>query len=290
MNRDSRSTYRLFLLPMAVLLGFLLIPPAIYIIYLSFFSWGGSAVTPPLFVGLNNYVKMIGDDRFWLGLLRTFYYSGTAVFLSVIIGYCFALILNRKILGVKLFRSLVLLPMVSTPVAVAVTWVIMYNPLSGVFNWFLSLVGVAPQPWLSAKASVIPSIVIVDSWMGAPLVTVIMLAAFQALSDEPIEAAHIDGASAWQRFRYIIFPMLKPYLISATTLRVIDSMKNFDLIYVMTGGGPGRASETLNLYTFLNGFFYFEFGYSSVLAITLFLVIMGLSRILATWRERQWQY
>ncbi len=273
-----------------MLLGILLIPPALYLIYLSFFSWGGSALTPPLFVGLKNIISMLADERFWLALLRTFYYSASAVFLSVLTGFMFALILQRRVMGVRVFRSLVLLPMVSTPVAVAVTWVIMYNPLSGVFNWLLSLVGLPLQPWLSARATVIPSIVIVDAWMGAPLVTVIVLAAFQALPEEPVEAAHIDGATAWQSFRFVVFPMLKPYLIAAATLRVIDSMKNFDLIYVMTGGGPGRASETLNLYTFLNGFFYFEFGYSAVLAITLFAVIMALSKLLARWRDRQWRY
>jgi multiple sugar transport system permease protein len=155
-NTDEK-VLRLFVLPAAALFGILLVPPALYIIHLSFFTWGGSAVTPPRFVGLRNILAMLGDERFWLGLLRTFYYSASAVFLSVLTGFIFALILRRKVMGSRLFRSLVLLPMVSTPVAVAVTWVIMYNPLSGLFNWLLSIVGLPPQPWLSAGATVIPS-------------------------------------------------------------------------------------------------------------------------------------
>jgi len=290
MRPTDQRELRLFLVPLAVVLILTLVPPALYVIYLSFVSWGGSAVTPPQFVGFGNIVTMFKDTRFWLDLVRTFYYSSSAVVLSLAIGFLFALLLQRKVLGSRVFQSLLLLPMVSTPVAVAVTWVIMYNPLSGVFNWFLSLVGIVPLPWLSARLSAIPSIVVVDAWQGAPLVMIIVLAAFQAIPDEPIEAATIDGASAWQRFRHIVLPMLKPYLIVAVTLRIVDSMKNFDLIYAMTGGGPGEASETLNLYAFKSGFFYFDFGYSAILSITLFLLIAGLSKVLAKWRDRQWAY
>jgi multiple sugar transport system permease protein len=288
-ENDSKA-FRFFCLPMLLVLGLLILPPAIYTIILSFFSWGGAATIPPKFVGLGNIIRMGTDERLWFSFLRTFYYASAAVFLSLVSGFIIALLMQKRVIGQNVFRSLVMLPMVSTPVAVAVTWVIMYNPVHGVINWFLEVFHRPPLTWLSDKSTALPSIFIVDAWIGTSLVAIILMAAFKAIPKEPVEAAYIDGASSFHILRFITLPMLKPYIVTATTLRVIDSMKNFDLIYVMTGGGPGRATETMNLYTFLNGFFYFEFGYAALLAIVLFLVISILSVFLSKWRIKGWTY
>lgn len=290
MKKTETKLLRKFMYPTWLILGILIVPAAVYALYISFFSWSGSAATPPTFIGIGNYVKAVKDERFWLALFRTFYYSGVSVIISIIVGFVFAILLNQKILGKEVFRSIVLLSMVSTPVAVALVWVIMYNPVSGIFNFFLEILGLPKQLWISDPNTVIPSISLVDAWQGIPLVTIILLAALQSLPTEPLEAAYIDGASNFQVLNKIIFPLLRPHFIAAMILRVVDSMKNFDLIYVMTGGGPGRASETLNLYTFLTGFFYFDFGYAAVLTIALFVIILVLSQVLTKRREREWTY
>jgi len=213
-----------------------------------------------------------------------------SVVLSVALGLGIALFLNRDFRFRKAARTLLLLPMLATPAAMAVVWMIMYNPTLGVMNYLLSLIGLPPQLWVNSTASVIPSLVIVEVWKWFPLPMLIILAALQSLPDSVFEAAVVDGASKWQLLRFVTFPMIKPAVITATILRTIDSLKAFDMIYVMTQGGPDIASETLEIYTFKTAFAYFEVGYSSALAIILTTGILIVSWVLSKARERSWSY
>ena len=153
----------------------------------------------------------------------------------------------------------------------------MFHPQLGVLNYLLSLVGIPPQAWVFHPASVIPSLVLVETWQWTPLVMLIVLGGLAAIPAEPYESAAIDGANALQQFRYITLPMIAPFLMVAVIIRTIDALKSFDIIYAITQGGPGTASETINLYLYSVAFAYYDVGYGSAIAVVFFVLVVALS-------------
>jgi multiple sugar transport system permease protein len=182
------------------------------------------------------------------------------------------------------------LPMVSTPVAVALIWVIMFNPSLGILNYFLTSLGLKPLLWLGHPRTVLPSLILMDTWKWTPFMVLIIHAGLQSLPLTPFEAARIDGASRWQVLRYITLPLLRSTIAVALMFRTMDSLKTFDTIYVMTEGGPNNASEILNIYTFQTGFKYFHIGYASALAVILIVFVFAVNLLLVRFRERSWSY
>lgn len=279
----------IFVIPAVVVIFILMVFPIVFNIYLSLHRWFLGGIGS--YVGLRNYAKLFtSDSRFINSLMVTAKLVVPSVVLSVALGLVMALIISREFKARGFVRTILLLPMLTTPAAMAVVWMIMYNPTLGVMNYLLSLIGVEPKLWVNSTASVLPSLILIEVWKWFPLPMIIILAALQSLPISPYEAAMIDGATKWQVFRYITFPLIRPALITATILRTIDALKAFDIIYVMTQGGPDIASETLEIYTFKTGFTYFELGYSSTLAIVLTIIIMSVSWILSKARERSWSY
>ena len=163
-------------------------------------------------------------------------------------------------------RGLFIMPMMATPVAIALVWTMMFHPQLGVLNYLLSLVGIPPQLWVFHPATVIPSLVLVETWQWTPLVMLIVLGGLAAIPTEPYESALIDGATFWQMFRYITLPLITPFLFIAAMIRMIDAVKSFDIIFAITQGGPGSASETINLYLYSVAFVYYDVGYGSAIA------------------------
>lgn len=156
-------------------------------------------------------------------------------------------------------------------------------------NYLLSLVGIPAQLWIFHPATVIPSLVMVETWQWTPLVMLILLGGLAAIPTEPYESAQIDGASQWQMFRFITLPMLAPFILVAAIIRSIDAVKSFDIIFAMTQGGPGNASETINLYLYSVAFVYYDVGYGSAIALVFFLLVVALSVLLLYLRRRtQW--
>jgi len=181
------------------------------------------------------------------------------------------------------------MPMMATPVAIALVWTMMFHPQLGVMNYLLSLVGIPAQLWIFHPATVIPSLVMVETWQWTPLVMLILLGGLAAIPTEPYESALMDGASQWQMFRYITLPMLGPFILVAAIIRTIDAVKSFDIIFAMTQGGPGNASETINLYLYSVAFVYYDVGYGSAIALVFFLLVVALSVLLLYLRRRtQW--
>jgi multiple sugar transport system permease protein len=178
-----------------------------------------------------------------------------------------------------------LLPMTATPAAVGMLWSMMMDPDLGVLNYFLSLVWIPKSLWLASPAMVIPAVVLVDTWEWCPLIALFCLAGLAVIPTEPYEAACIDGASAWQQFWCITLPLLRPTLVVAVLFRAIDALKTFDILYVMTQGGPARASETLNIFSYLQSFHYFNVGYASSVLVVFLAVILGLSLLLISVRR-----
>ena len=278
-----------FTTPAAVVVFVLMVFPVFYTVYMSLHSWFASSLTSPEFVGLANFTRaVLQDERFRNALWLTLYFTALATVLQVILGVALALLLNRPFRGKGFFRSIFLLPMVATPVAIALVWMMMYNPTLGVMNYIVGLIRLGPFKWVSDAALVIPALAVVDTWEWTPLITLITLAGLASLPLEPYESALIDGASPAQMFWRITLPLLRPTIMVALLFRSIDCLKTFDIIYVMTAGGPGFASETLNVYTFQVGLFYFHIGYACSLLVILFALVLGVSLVLIKVRRGSW--
>lgn len=287
----ERHFGRLLPVPAVLTIAGLIVFPLAFNLYMSLHSWFVSSTTRPQFVGLANFVEIFGKDaRFWNATWITVKFTGVSVTLQLLLGLAIALYLHREFRGRGLVRTVMLLPMVSTPAAVALIWVIMFNPTLGILNYFLSLIGIPPQLWLGHPRTVLPSLILMDTWKWTPLMVLILHAGLQSLPLTPFEAARIDGASPVQIFRYITLPLLRPSIAVALIFRTMDSLKTFDTIYVMTEGGPNNASEILNLYTFQTGFKYFHMGYASALAVVLVLFVFAVNLALIRVRERSWSY
>jgi multiple sugar transport system permease protein len=179
--------------------------------------------------------------------------------------------------------------MMATPVAVALVWTMMFHPQLGVLNYLLSLAGIPPQLWVYDPGTVIPSLVLVETWQWTPLVMLIVLGGLAALPAEPYESAYLDGASPWQMFRHITLPLVLPFIMVAAIIRTIDGIKSFDIIFVISQGGPGTASETLNIYLYLQAFAFYNIGYASAVVVVFFFIIVSLSLALLYMRQKtQW--
>ena len=284
----SRRVAWVFPAPAVAALIVLLALPIGYTAYLSLHQWYVSNVASPKFVGFANYAALLTRDaRFWPAVGRTLYFTAASVVLATSLGLAIAHLLVREFSGRGAIRTLLLLPMIATPVAMALVWTIMMSPTLGVLNYFLRSVGLPASVWLASEKTVIPSLLLVETWMWTPMTTLICLAGLSSLPGEPFESARVDGASGWQAFWYITLPLMRPTLIVAALFRMIDALKVFDTIYVMTEGGPGFASETLNIYVFQTSFKYLNMGYASALIMLFFALVLGASVLLLSVRRAE---
>jgi len=266
-----------YILPGVVILALITLAPFIYDVILSFTNKSLVSAKAPIFIGLANYRDVVTSKYFWVAVVKTLQYTFFAVLIEMILGFILAFLFQVEFRGKVIIRSLLLLPMVATPIAIALLWKVMYNANSGIINYFLGLMNIPGIPWLASKKTAMLSVILVDVWQWTPFVFIIMSAGLSSLPEEPFEAAVVDGASLWQMLRYILIPLLKPILIIVLLFRIVDSFKAFDLIYVLTGGGPGIATETLNIHIFLNGFKYLNMGYAAALSIFLIFFIILIS-------------
>jgi multiple sugar transport system permease protein len=240
------------------------------------------------FIGLAHYLATLTNQRFWDAFGRTFYFMALSVAGSIVLGMVMALILNRDFRGARWARTAFLLPMVATPVATSLVWMMMFNPTLGVLNYLLHLGGLPPSLWVADPRLAIPSIVLVDVWHFAPFAMLILLAGLRSLPPEPFESAMIDGASRWQIFWRITVPLLQPVLVVVLMFRTIDALKVFDLIWVITAGGPGFGSETLYVYAYNQAFKYLDIGYGSAVIVVFTMIVAGASVMWIRARARTW--
>ena len=277
----------LFPAPAVIFIVVMMIFPLGFTLWNSFSGWSLTAGRPNTFIGPQNYFDLMRDARFWNAVLNTFYFTALAMVIELALGVAMALLIDAKDYpGKRVVTSLLLLPMMATPVAVAMVWLLMFEPTAGVINFVFGQIGLPKQLWIAGSSSVIPSLVLVDVWEWTPLITLIVLAGLAGLPSEPFEAARVDGASYWQTLGHVTLPMLLPTISVAGLLRFIDCIKTFDIIYGMTGGGPGFSSETLNIYTYNQAFYYFNFGYASALLVIFFTIVSGVSLLVAYSRRR----
>lgn len=282
----DRNLHRLFPLPAMIFVALLMVFPVLYTLFLSFTNWNLTSGQPPAFVGLRSYMRVLSEPRFLEALGRTFAFTFFAVAIEAVIGVATALILNRSFVGKSVAKTLLLLPLVATPVAVGIVFNLFYDPTIGLANFVLTSLGLPPALWVSHASTVIPALILVDVWQWTPMITLIVLAGLAGLSEEPVEAARIDGASEWQIIRFVTLPMVMPVILTAVILRLIDALKTFDIIFAMTGGGPGYASETLNIMGFKYSFEYFRMGQAAVILVALFVVVFCCSLLIMKLREK----
>lgn len=273
-----------FVVPALVVIAAVIVFPWVFTLWMSVNSW--TLGQPVVFAGLDNYTRLLVDMRFWESLWHTTLYTLLAVVAPLFLGTLAALIFDAQFPFRGLLRGVFVMPMMATPVAIALVWTMMFHPQLGVLNYLLSLVGIGPQEWIYNQNSVIPSLVLVETWQWTPLIMLIVLGGLAAVPREPYESAEIDGANAWQKFRYLTLPMIAPFLMIGVMIRSIDAVKSFDIIYAMTQGGPGTASETINIYLYNTAFSYYDIGYGSAMAVVFFIIIVALSFVLMMIRQR----
>ncbi|MGA3401197.1 MAG: sugar ABC transporter permease [Acetobacteraceae bacterium] len=248
---------------------------------LQHFSFGSS----PRFAALGNYAQLLQDTKFWQGLRVTLALYLLSLALQLLAGLYLALLLNRTRVLRGLLRTLLVSPFVMPPVVVGMMWLVILDPSLGIANWLLGLVGIAPALWLASPDWVVPTVAMIDTWQWAPFVALILLAGLQTLPPDVFEAAAIDGARGWALLRRVTLPLLAPSIITAATLRSVDLLRFFDIIYITTQGGPGDASQTLNIYAFKQGFVFLDIGYASALMVTLTAIVIGAVLVLMRLRQ-----
>lgn len=284
-RREAFMGY-LFLTPW--LLGFLifLAGPMVASLYFSFTEY--KVIKAPLWIGLANYQRMLGDDLFWHSLSVTGRYTVASVPLGIAVALALATLLNQRIILLGLFRTLFYLPSLVSGVAVAIVFAWLFNGQFGVLNYLLSLVGIKGPNWLGSPSWALWAFVLMGLWSVGGNV-VIFLAALQGVPRALYEAAEIDGATPWRRFRHITLPMISPAILFVAIMGVIGSFQTFTQSYIMTGGGPANSTLFYLLYLYKNAFNWFEMGYASALAWLLFLVIILCTMLLLRTSAR-WVY
>jgi len=267
-----------FLLPN--ILGFLAFNlfPMLAVIALSFTRW--DLFSPPTFVGLQNYRKLLlADETFRIAVRNTLVFTGLSVPLGTVISLALACALNQKLRGTYFYRTVYFLPTVSSMVAVSLIWSWLFNPDFGLVNDILLKLGLPRLKWLASTTWALPALVIVSIWRGLGPSIVIFLAGLQGIPEELYEAAKIDGANDLQLFRYITIPMLSPTTFFVIVVSVIASFQVFDQVYIMTRGGPGRATMVIVFYIYRHAFEWFKMGYAAAIACLLFVMIFVLTLI-----------
>lgn len=273
--------------PTFIALALFMVYPLVSLLLMSTRDYGASTINYTD-VGLKWYSLLPQDTRFMNGLLRTLIYSGGSVIGAMILGTIMAFILNRSFRGVTAVRTMFILPMVAMPVASALMWGTLFNPSQGILNFFLESIGLEPSLWLASPNTALMSIMIVEVWMSSPFVMLIVLAGLRSIPTEPLESAQIDGANRMQLFLYVIFPMLRAALATAALFKIIDTLKQFPIIWVLTKGGPLRSSETLYVYGYALGFQFFDLGYGAAILTVLLVLVMVTSFAWMGLRRRAW--
>jgi multiple sugar transport system permease protein/alpha-1,4-digalacturonate transport system permease protein len=262
-----------FILPNFIGFALFTLIPVVVTLALSFMEW--NSYSSPKWVGLKNFQRMIDNETFWTALKNTSYYAVGHIPLTLAASLGFAVLLNRKLRGVKFFRTALFFPYITSLVAVAVVWNMLFSPETGPINQLLHSLGVDNPPgWTTSTTWAMPAVIITSVWHDMGYYMIIYLAGLQTIPGELYEAAEIDGANAWQKFWRITVPALRPTTFFVLIMLTITSFKVFDLIQVMTEGGPGRSTLVLSQVIFREGITEGRFGYSSAVAMVLFVIVL----------------
>jgi multiple sugar transport system permease protein len=272
----NRLTPYLFVAPAALVMVLALFYPIVYMVWGSFRDWDPSqSIADTEFVGLANYTRLLVDPAFHESFWVTLVFAFTVVSVEMVLGVGLALLMDRQIRGMSVLRTLFILPMMIAPVVVGLVWRYMFHQTYGTFNRFLESIGLPPVDWLGQNPLL--SIIIADIWQWTPFIFILSLAALQSLPRSALEAARIDGASAWQQIWHIKLPLMLPVLVVTMLLRLIDAFKVLEVILVMTGGGPGLQTEILALRIARTAREFRELGEAAAMSNYLLMLLMVLT-------------
>lgn len=273
MNKDFRDTI-IFLLPLLLLVSLFMLIPVLGTFWLSL--WQDVAFLTRKFVGLANYLRLLKDTQFWQSVGFTLIFSLISVAVEMVLGIIVALVVSERFRGRGAIRGVSLLPWAIPAIIGARIWQLIYRYDYGLANYLLgSLFGVSVN-WLGSSAGAMFSLIVADVWRTTPFVAIIILAGLQSVPEELYKQARVDGANLFQRFTKVIMPTIKPVVVVALLFRTIDALRVFDIIYVITGGGPGGATTSLSLYSY-KYFLLGDFGYGSTISFVLFVIAFGLA-------------
>jgi trehalose/maltose transport system permease protein len=281
--RDSAARYG-FLVPAVALVVLIALGPMLFTVWLSLrrqmpvFGISG-------FVGLANFQRILQDAHFWTATFTTSVFVIESVFLELVLGLAFALLLHREFRGRALARALVLIPWAVPGVVVARFWEWILNADYGVLNYLLGV----HINWLGNPFWALQAVVVADVWKSTPFVVLLLLAGLQVVPPELYRAARIDGASGWQQFRHVTLPLLKPVILLVLLFRTMDAARIFDVIFVLTGGGPANQTETLVIYAYKTLYRMLQFGFGSALSVATFLFVLALSLVYLRMLRRTWR-
>lgn len=283
-RRNYARQYWPFIVPAGIVVFAIILFPWLFTLFMSVHDWhiGGDRA----FIGLQNYARLFTDERFGLAALRTLYFTVLSVVFPVILGVAAAVCFHRNFPGRGLARTIFIMPMMATPVAIALVWTMMFHPQLGVLNYLLTSVGLPPSSWVYESGTVIPTLVMVETWQWTPLVMLIVLGGLASLPNDPYEAAALDGANPLQVFWHVTLPLVWPFVLVAAVIRGVDALKAFDTIFVISNGGPGTSSETLNILLYLEGFSFYDMGYASAIVVVFFVLILLLTLLMLAFRQK----
>jgi multiple sugar transport system permease protein len=273
----DRLSYGLLMAPSFGLLFLLTVVPLIFSVGVSLFNYNILTPNTFRFNGIDNFLRAFNDRYFWKSVRISLIQVTGTVAGQMVVGMLVALLLSREFKGVKLLRGLYIVPMMITPVVSGLMWRMLFNTDLGMINYLLSVVGIGRVNWLGDSTMALITVIITDIWMSTPFVTTILLAGIQSISKDYYEAARVDGANIFRQYFHITLPLLKPMILLSVLFRAMDAIRRFDSIMAMTGGGPGNATETLNLYAYNQGFSNWYIGYSSAISFIMLVIIFSLS-------------
>lgn len=275
----ERHLRYLMLAPTVLILLGLTIFPSVYMFYAAVHKISPNPDLPWEFVGAGNFARLLSDAQFHVALWNTIIFTVASVATEFLLGLGLALLLDKFIRRLTFLKTVLMIPMMLPPIAVAITWKLIYEPQFGVLNEIMFRLGLPLQAWAGDVNLAMFSIIVADVWQWTPFIFLLMLAGLASLPVEPYEAAALDGASSWQQFRDLTLPFLKPVIAIALLLRVMDALRLFDLVFILTGGGPADRTKVLSLYIYQVAYRFADPGYAA--AMSLFVLFVTI--ILSTW-------
>jgi multiple sugar transport system permease protein len=279
-KRADRHTAILLIVPAILVLFTVNIYPFLYGLYISAHTYTLGRPNPPRYIGLSNYLDLLEDDRFTNALWVSFGFVTLAVVVEFLLGFALAFLFNARMKGLATLRKLAILPIMVMPLASGLVWFYILNENFGAINWFVTVLG-APEriPFLTSDPLALFSLVLADAWQWAPFVMLVMFAALQSIPEYVYEAAKMDGLDRWQTFWRVTLPLLAPAIWVVVVLRMVDAFRMIELIYLMTRGGPGGATETLSWYIYSTGFLDQDLGYAAAQAVVMIIVVTIVAQI-----------
>ncbi|MGI9490218.1 MAG: carbohydrate ABC transporter permease [Geminicoccaceae bacterium] len=268
----------LFILPAVLVMIAGLLYPVLEAFHLAFYDWDiGQDFDKAPNVGLSHFARMLADEDVWESISVTLRFGFWTITIEMILGVALALLLEKPIRGASIFRTIFILPLMVSPVVVGLIWRYLYDARIGWINYYLGYLGIEPQVWLGDAELAFFAIVFTDIWQWTPFIFIIVIAGLQALPSEVVEASRIDGANWWQQIFLVKLPMIRSILLIALLMRLIDVFRGMEVMYIMTGGGPGRATELLSLHIYNRAFDAQQLGYASAISVLLIVIVFALS-------------